>query len=63
MKVSSVADNDDDKCNEDEKEDNEELGDVQTITILRSGIYVYRVMAQNSDGVIASKSGKLIVAK
>lgn len=34
------ADNDDDKCNEDENEDNEELDDVQTITVLRNGIKI-----------------------
>jgi hypothetical protein len=32
-------------------------------TELRSGIYVYRVIIQNSDGVITTKSGKLIVAR
>lgn len=31
--------------------------------LLRSGIYVYRVMAQNSDGKIATKSGKLICTR
>ncbi|MGC9352200.1 MAG: type IX secretion system sortase PorU [Mariniphaga sp.] len=30
---------------------------------MRSGIYLYRVTAQNSDGLITSKSGKLIVAR
>jgi hypothetical protein len=30
---------------------------------MRSGIYIYRVTAQNSDGLITSKSGKLIVAR
>lgn len=29
---------------------------------LRNGIYIIRVMAQNEDGLIASKSGKMIVA-
>lgn len=30
---------------------------------MQSGIYIYRVTAQNSDGLISSKSGKIIVAK
>jgi hypothetical protein len=30
---------------------------------LRNGIYIYRVTAQNSDGVIAFKSGKLMIAQ
>lgn len=30
---------------------------------LGSGIYIYRVIAQNNDGVITSKSGKMIVAR
>ncbi|HKI88161.1 MAG TPA: type IX secretion system sortase PorU [Draconibacterium sp.] len=30
--------------------------------ILQSGIYVYRITAQNNEGVITSKSGKLIIA-
>ncbi len=29
---------------------------------LRSGIYIYRVTAQNREGAIASKSGKMIIA-
>jgi hypothetical protein len=31
--------------------------------LLRSGIYIYRVTVQSGDGSIASKSGKLIVAR
>ncbi|NQU55043.1 MAG: type IX secretion system sortase PorU [Bacteroidetes bacterium] len=34
----------------------------ETNIYLMNGIYVYRVFAQNSDGVIASKSGKMLVA-
>ena len=30
---------------------------------LRSGIYIYKITAQNNDGVIATKSGKMIVAR
>lgn len=30
---------------------------------LRSGIYIYRITAQNNDGVITSKSGKMIIAR
>ncbi|WP_346856519.1 type IX secretion system sortase PorU [uncultured Draconibacterium sp.] len=30
---------------------------------LTSGIYIYRAIVQNSDGVIASKSGKMIIAR
>ncbi|SHE99561.1 Por secretion system C-terminal sorting domain-containing protein [Mariniphaga anaerophila] len=30
---------------------------------LRNGIYMYRVTAQNSDGLITSKSGKLLIAR
>ena len=30
--------------------------------VLGSGIYIYRVTAQNNDGVITSKSGKMIIA-
>jgi hypothetical protein len=30
--------------------------------VLRSGIYIYRITAQNNDGVITSKSGKMIIA-
>jgi hypothetical protein len=30
---------------------------------LRSGMYIYRVSAENNDGVIASKSGKIIIAR
>jgi hypothetical protein len=30
---------------------------------LRNGVYIYRVTAQNSDGVIAFKSGKLVIAQ
>ncbi len=30
---------------------------------LRSGIYLFRVTAQNSDGLITSKAGKIIVAR
>ncbi|MBT6767358.1 MAG: T9SS type A sorting domain-containing protein, partial [Prolixibacteraceae bacterium] len=29
---------------------------------VRNGIYIYKITAQNNDGVIASKSGKMIVA-
>ena len=29
---------------------------------VRSGIYIYRITAQNSDGVITSKSGKMVIA-
>ncbi len=32
-------------------------------TQLRNGIYIYRITAQNSDGVIAFKSGKLMIAQ
>ena len=35
----------------------------ETKTVLRSGIFVYRVMAQNNDGVIATKSGKIVVVR
>jgi len=30
---------------------------------LRNGIYVYRVIAKNSDGIIASKSGKMMISR
>ncbi|MDB4583574.1 type IX secretion system sortase PorU, partial [Draconibacterium sp.] len=30
---------------------------------LRNGIYVYRIMAKNSDGVIALKSGKMMISR
>ena len=30
---------------------------------LRNGIYIYRVTAQNNDGVIALKSGKMMIAR
>ena len=36
------VDNDDDKCNEDENEDNEELDDLETVTVLRNGIKIKR---------------------
>ena len=29
---------------------------------LRNGIYVYRVMVKNADGVIASRSGKMMIS-
>ena len=29
---------------------------------LQNGIYIYRVTAQNNDGIITSKSGKMIIA-
>ncbi len=31
--------------------------------LLRNGIYIYKITAQNSDGVIAAKSGKIIIAQ
>uniref|UniRef100_UPI003566C90E type IX secretion system sortase PorU n=1 Tax=Mariniphaga sediminis TaxID=1628158 RepID=UPI003566C90E len=30
---------------------------------LRSGVYLYRITAQNSDGIITSKSGKMIIGR
>jgi hypothetical protein len=30
---------------------------------LRSGVYIYKITAQNDDGVIASKSGKMLVGR
>jgi hypothetical protein len=30
---------------------------------MRSGIYIYRVTAQNSDGLITTNAGKLIIAR
>ena len=35
----------------------------QTSIQLRNGIYIYRIMAKNSDGVIASKSGKMLISR
>lgn len=34
----------------------------ETNKYLKNGIYVYRVIAQNADGVIATESGKMLVA-
>jgi len=38
-----------------------DLNDSQTQ--LRNGIYIYKITAQNSDGVITSKSGKMLVSE
>lgn len=35
----------------------------ETQTALRSGIYVYRISAKNSEGLIAQNTGKLIIAR
>ncbi len=32
-------------------------------TQLKNGIYIYRITAQNNDGLITSKSGKMVVAR
>lgn len=35
----------------------------ETGTQIRNGIYIYRVTAQNNEGILASKSGKLLIAR
>ena len=36
---------------------------METQTQLRNGIYIYRITAQNNEGLIASRSGKMMISR
>ena len=35
----------------------------ETTTLLMNGIYIYRITAQNEDGIYFSKSGKMMISR
>jgi hypothetical protein len=35
----------------------------ETRTLLLNGIYIYRITAQNEDGIYFSKSGKMMISR
>jgi hypothetical protein len=35
----------------------------ETQTLLLNGIYIYRITAQNADGIYFSKSGKMLISR